>query len=716
VRALLYISTVMLLLLVPDATACAARSQQPDDIRGVGQLSSVSPGLERLSPYLIQEGTVILADPDDAYYALADEIAQRESLLIARSLHEALALNPVVLLWVVSPSGLSDQVLADFGLAIRDRQSLISVGIISGSTLSKARDLWRRKFSFNDRCLSAIAREGRMTALDGKQTMERPLTKENLVTAIQNTDYLIFHGHGTRRCLRLDEDTLLETNDVPLLPPMIVSSGACQTFRLWSEESIALSFTDQGAAAYIGFVHSPTGYHLMGEPDGFPLRYTWPGFPIGHVVQLQNRGLLQGFLRFPFYLLLGDPRLSFRSEEPYDLVDDREDGSARVLSYADAPKGVIPVRITDGAQYSYVDIPTVAAAWEGDPFYDGALQIADVGDDKYLLFAHQGGDFTVRLHPEPPWYWMVADPLTDAMDHLSILYHAQGGVIPNLVGVGVPLLIVLWFLVKRRGIPQTYLPAVATGLSLTALRGIYVLVRLDKIRGIDGTFSISALALITSFLLASCGGFLFLNIRSRWRRGLAVLAATSPSWAIAAFWFGIVFLTNLLARQRFGAGLYGCGRGLMALITFALECTAVMSVLIGSLRARGWNGTDDQKSEIRIRKREAHARANGLCHEPHPLDPSGGTERPRAGQRWCHSATHGSALAGHVLEQRITLRPACAGAPGNRSEPGLGERVTGWFGRGGPFPGALDALYRRDSRHLSFHRHQRRRHSDLGGW
>ena len=192
----------------------------------------------------------------------------------------------------------------------------------------------------------------------------------------------------------------------------------------------------------------------------------------------------------------------------------------------------------------------------------------------------------MRLYPQPPLHWVVVDPFTDALDHTSILYHAQGGVIPNLIVVGVLLPIVLWFLLKRRGTPWTYLPAVATGLSLTALRGICALVRTDHIRAIDGAFSISALCLITSFLLAGCGGFLFLNNRSRWGRGLAVVAATFPSGAIAAFWFGVVTLMNLLARQRFGAGLYGYGRGFMALITFVFECIVVMSILIGLQETR----------------------------------------------------------------------------------------------------------------------------------
>jgi hypothetical protein len=62
--------------------------------------------------------TLILADAQDPYHALAEEIAQRDGAQLVGSLEEALALDPEFLLWVVSPSHLSDQVLVDFGLAM----------------------------------------------------------------------------------------------------------------------------------------------------------------------------------------------------------------------------------------------------------------------------------------------------------------------------------------------------------------------------------------------------------------------------------------------------------------------------------------------------------------------------------------------------------------------------------------------------------------------
>ena len=51
--------------------------------------------------------TVILADPADAYYSLAEEMALGEGLPLAHTLDEAMERDPVYLLWVVSPGGLS---------------------------------------------------------------------------------------------------------------------------------------------------------------------------------------------------------------------------------------------------------------------------------------------------------------------------------------------------------------------------------------------------------------------------------------------------------------------------------------------------------------------------------------------------------------------------------------------------------------------------------
>jgi hypothetical protein len=198
--------------------------------------------------------------------------------------------------------------------------------------------------------------------LEGGQSTHHPLTIEHEVAQIERADYVMFQGHGSRHYWRLDEATELTASDLPFLPPQVIAAGACQTFKIWSEASIALGFTDHGAAAYVGFLHSPTGY-LMGEPKGFPFRSTWPDFPLGHAVQVQSRSLQRCFIAWPYYFVLGDPRLALQAGSPYRLQGDQMVGKARVLTFSAAPEGVIPVRLPDGAAYRFVEILGVGRAW-----------------------------------------------------------------------------------------------------------------------------------------------------------------------------------------------------------------------------------------------------------------------------------------------------------------------------------------------------------------
>jgi len=276
--------------------------------------------------------TLILADPTDPYYPLAGEIAGAESLPVVHTLDQVMSQQPAFLLWVVSPDHLSDQVMIEFGLAMRGRSRAISTGIISGTTLQDARALWQRSAEAKGEWVVAVNAanpSGNIQAdiadLSGEGAVHHPLTKANLIQSLQRTDYLTFTGHGSGRYLRLDDDTTLRAGDLTALPPLVVATGSCNTFRPWEDNSIALAFARRGAAAYAGFAYSPNEGYLMGEFEGLPFRYTWPDFPIGHAVQAQNRGTLQGFASLPYYFLLGDPRTSLQDEAPYRLMGVQED-------------------------------------------------------------------------------------------------------------------------------------------------------------------------------------------------------------------------------------------------------------------------------------------------------------------------------------------------------------------------------------------------------
>jgi LPXTG-motif cell wall-anchored protein len=523
---------------------------------------------------LFCEEIMILADPDDPYYPLAEEVTQQEGLLVAHTLDEALARNPSSLLWIVSPDRLSDEVLIAYGLALRDRPSAVSVGMISGATLADARKLWLRASQVNgERLVVAnaanpsghIKPEIRVYG-DGQLHVE-PLTKDNLLQHMQQADYLTFTGHGSQTGLWPVEGAKLLASDLPDLPPVVVATGSCNTFRPWEDASIALAFPRQGAAAYAGFAYSPNEGYLIGEFDGLPFRYTWPEFPIGHVVQVQNHGTLQGFALLPFYHLLGDPRIALQNQSPYQVVGDQISGKGRSLTYTGAPAGLIPVRIPGGAPYSFVQVPGVGAAWEGDAFYNARLQMVDIGEDKFLLVDQPGGDLSVHLRARPPWAWIAGDLLTDALDNTFLYLPQTGGDILALIFAGLALAAVAWLLFRRRATARTLLPAALTGLGFAALHGLYALLRLESVTITSKLVLFSPLALASTFLLVTCGAFLFLNAQS-WRgRAIALAVAASGTLAPAAFTLGVPAVANyLVLRREAGAALWNYSLGLQSLL------------------------------------------------------------------------------------------------------------------------------------------------------
>ncbi|MGD9147984.1 MAG: hypothetical protein PVI80_20625, partial [Anaerolineae bacterium] len=404
-----------------------------------------------------RESTLLLADPADPYYSLAQEIAEVEGFPLVHTLPEVLAQNPVFLLWIVSPGYLSDAALVDLGLATLDRPSAISAGIITGSTLDDARALWLRASDVRgERVFAANAENpaghipAGITIFDGPETTVQPLTLANLTGRLQEADYLTFTGHGGTGYLVLDADTKLRPGRIPPLLPAVIATGSCNTFRPWEDGSIALDFVDKGAAAYAGFAYSPNAGYLIGAYRGVPFRYTWPDFPIGHAVQVQNHGTLQGFAQIPYYFLLGDPRIALQAAPVYRQVEAQTSAGTLTISYADAPAGVIPLRIPGGARFSYVEISGAGAAWENEPFYNSRLQMTDIGSDKFVLFEHKGGDFELQLRSRPPWYWVPADILVDALDGTLLFLQEGGGDLLLLIAGLLAMVPVAVFLLRKR--------------------------------------------------------------------------------------------------------------------------------------------------------------------------------------------------------------------------------------------------------------------------
>lgn len=526
-----------------------------------------------------REATLILADPGDPYYTLAEEMAQRESLSIAHTLDHALAQDPVFILWVVSPGSLSDQVMIDFGLALRDRSSTVSVGIISGKTLEDARALWLRAPEVKgERVIAANALnpagniDAALIDFGREGTTVQPLNGANLLESLEVADYWTFSGHGGSSYLRLDENTKLQAGQIPRLPPAVIATSSCNTFRLWDEDSLPLDMVGQGAAAYAGFVFSPNSGYLIGAYGDVPFRYTWPEFPIGHAIQVQNHGTLQGFAQLPYYWLLGDPRIALQAGAPYRLIETQSSNGTLTLSYAGAPAGIIPVRVPGGAKYHFVDIPGVSAAWDRDPFYNARLQMVNIGAEKFVLFDHDGGDFELRLHTHPSWLWVAGDVLADSLDTTYLFFYEHGSDI-MMLAVGILLLPVVWFALRKRGASRALVPALLTGLGFAAIHGLYALARLEHLTITSKIVGFRPLSLVSTFLLVGCGALLFLNARS-WRgRVVAVLVAALSALVPAVLQLGLFFIANNLGpKTKLNIGLWNAALGTQPLIVLAFEC------------------------------------------------------------------------------------------------------------------------------------------------
>jgi len=536
-------------------------------------------------PVQAAAGTVVLALPGNAYASLAQEIAQVESLPLAHSWQDALAYNPSVILWVAAPTDLSDAAIAAAGLALKRHTSLPSVGILSGQTLSEARQLWQRGqqlraqpgagaavfYAANGEHATDGAPSPQLTDFQADPPRTLPMDLSGLTDALQQASYLTFTGHGSDDYLRLDEESKLIAGDVPPLSALVISTGSCQTLRIWSGESIALGFVRQGAAAYVGFVYSPMAGYLVGQFQDLPFRYTWPEFPIGQVVALQARGSLQAYANFPFYFVLGDPRIALRSAPPYRVASDVVAGGLRTLTLQDAPRGILPVRVPGGGKYAYTEIPDLASTADGDPFFNARLQAARLGEDRYIIVNHSGGDLTLRLRERAPWHWWLTHALLAAFDNMTLFTPLNGGGSIMLVAGALALLATLlrgWRLRRKTGrsARPVIAAALAAGCAAALLLGLYQALRLPHAAITTKPLSFNALWLAGVFLLTASGTGLYQLGRSRLAKLLGLLVAVTPALLPALFTFAVMGAYNLLIRQQVPASVYNYHMGAVSLI------------------------------------------------------------------------------------------------------------------------------------------------------
>jgi len=555
-------------------------------------------------------GLVILAGAGEKYNALAQEIADSEHAPLKSSWGDALANSPDVVLWVVSPEDLSDEAIIAAGHALKDQSMLPAVGLISGKTIESARSLWQRGqqiradweteppdvfIAANGVHPTAGTSDPRLTVFKtGEPPEVRRMDLDALKGAFQQADYLTFTGHGGDSYLRIDPQAKLETGNLSEQTSPVIESTSCQTMRPWSGDSIALDFTEHGTAVYAGFAYSPLAGYMIGELRDMPSRYSWPEFTVGDIAALQNRAALQGFADFPFFFLLGDPRIALTSEAPYEAADYEGSENTRTYTFRSAPAGMIPVRIPDGGDFRYVDVTGVADTADGDPFFNSRLQAASRNGDKFILFNHKGGDFTIELRKNPPFYWWPARLLTASFDDVTLFSPLNGGnwimVVCGLISTGSVFLRRLHLKRKNRAVPGFMKPILA-GLGFTLMLGVYQILRLPVTTINTKAMAFDPIWLAGVFLLLVSGLYQYAMAQKWPAKALALLTGTLPALLPGLISLMIVGVTNLLIMQRIGSPVYNLHTAAQPLIAGAIWLPVFWSVCQGSRKTR----TDENK-------------------------------------------------------------------------------------------------------------------------
>lgn len=385
------------------------------------------------------------------------------------------------------------------------------------------------------------------------------LNKENLINTLKQADYFYWARHTGPRDWSWNEeygnwsenDQLL-ARDIPELKPSVIYSLTCSPFRPWVENSIAISFVDQGAAAYLGFVNTPHTVAFSRDGLSVPGITSWSEFPLGLVAQIHNKVAAKTVFSSPQLFMLGDPRIHLSKDQPYQITSDRViNNGERIITGVSDKSGILAVKINGGADYSYLSVKGLTSASESDIFYNNKLQALNLGEDKYVLFLHHGGSFEMELLRKNPLGWKLTDALVDAFDFswvaLWLSTYADGN--PHILLLSLPIFIgiILFKIIKQKKAIKDYYKIFFVAFFFTLIRLAYFLLRLD-----DYTVSANP-AIYTPFqitigcigIFASVAGGLIIMRDSTSPRGklLGLLLAVSRQFWLAGFY--LVFITLL---------------------------------------------------------------------------------------------------------------------------------------------------------------------------
>ncbi len=513
--------------------------------------------------------TVLLSSIGDPYYSLAEEISQGEGIPIYHSFEKAAEAKPLFLLWIAAPEGLSESVLMDFSAKLKGLDTSISVGILSGNTIEDARRLWKgsSQVPVNDYAIVNGTKKNKIEPeiISGgdNQNGSMELTMDHLLTALQNSDAVQITLEGAADTwFDLSLGITVHSEDIPTLDGSIIQHYGCSTFRPWTEDSIALASISKGASAYCGFVYSSVSGTRFGDYTDISTIYTWDKFPLGHLVQIQNRAAMQSYADAPHYFMLGDPRIYCRNEAPYEIVSDTINGSSRTILLADVESGLIPVYIEAGAGYEFVSIKGLTSSGMDSNYFNNRLQMMDINADKYLVIDNDSNTVSIELRKQPPVFLTAGSNIIYFLD--SVITQNQGSSQPLLFVLPLLILFVIG-LIRKRYTGHHLIAALIFGTGAALLSLIYILVRSGSIVVTNIPVKINWFHTAGIFISAGYGELLYARARKPRDRLIAVLAANLN--ALVTF---IIFGAGLLIIRLIFGGTHGINKPGYPLI-FSLE-------------------------------------------------------------------------------------------------------------------------------------------------
>ncbi len=166
---------------------------------GMGPQPRASDSVDALPVHTL----VVLAEPEDPYAVLADEIAQAENAPRLTAFEELEAIDAAYVIYVASPEWLTESKLLALSTLNVTTGRYPAVGIISGSTLEQARALWLRGaevhagkgFAASAASVSANLESGTIWEMSADPVVTLPLTKANLLHALETADYFYWARH-----------------------------------------------------------------------------------------------------------------------------------------------------------------------------------------------------------------------------------------------------------------------------------------------------------------------------------------------------------------------------------------------------------------------------------------------------------------------------------------------------------------------------------------